>query len=110
MGHGSWQYYKFYGPYANEFASEETQDSPKDQVACLLKLSSHLYQPMNIIIIIIIKTITRKVLSPSNKRDFTVFTLRDVPEEDLETPDSLKEVIIAQVGDAVSSKTKFPLG
>ena len=106
-GHGSWQYYNFYGPYANAFASEETQDSPNQGSS---SLSPEAQQPFVPAHERIIKTITLKVLSPSNKRDFTVFTLRDVPEEDLETPDSLKEVIIAQVGDAVSSKPEFPLG
>ena len=105
-GHGSWQYYNFYGPYANAFTSKEAQDSFN------LSLSSapEAQQPFVPSRDNVIKTITLKVLSPSNKRDFTVFTLRDVAEEDIETPDSLKEVIIAQIGDAVSSKPEFPLG
>ena len=53
---------------------------------------------------------TLKVLSQSNKRDFIVYTLRDVTQEDMQTPDSLKAMIFEQVGDAVSDKMDFPLG
>ena len=53
---------------------------------------------------------TLKVLSQSNKRDFTVFMLRDVTREDMQTPDSVKAMIFEQVADAVSDKLDFPLG
>ena len=59
---------------------------------------------------VLCKAMTLKVLSQSNKRDFTVFTLRDVTQEDMQTPDSVKSMIFAQVGDAVSDKLDFPLG
>ena len=59
---------------------------------------------------VLCKAMTLKVLSQSNKRDFTVFTLRDVTQEDMQTPDSVKAMIFAQVGDAVSDKLDFPLG
>ena len=83
-GHGSWQYYNFYGPYANAFTSEveETQDFSNQRSS---NLSPEAQQPFVPAQEHVIKTITLKVLSPSNKRDFTVFTLRDVAEEDMET-------------------------
>lgn len=50
------------------------------------------------------------MLSQSNKRDYTVFTLRDVTQEDMHTPDSVKSMIFMQIGDTVSDKLDFPLG
>ena len=60
--------------------------------------------------VILCKAMTLKVLSQSNKRDFTVFTLRDVTQDDMQTPDSVKSMIFAQVRDAVSDELDFPLG
>ena len=53
---------------------------------------------------------TLKVLSQSNKRDFTVFTLRDVTQDDMQTLGSVKAMIYAQIGDTVSDKLDFPIG
>ena len=53
---------------------------------------------------------TLKVLSQSNKRDFTIFTLRDVTQDDMQTPGSVKATIYAQIGDTVSDKLDFPIG
>ena len=50
------------------------------------------------------KAMTLKVLSQSNKRDFTIYTLRDVTREEMQTPDSVK-AIFAQVGDAVCKQS-----
>ena len=60
--------------------------------------------------LVLCKAMTLKVLSLSNKRDFIVYTLRDVTQENMQTPDSLKAMIFEQVGDAVSDKMDFLLG
>ena len=54
--------------------------------------------------------IALKVLNPQNKRDYTMFTLRDLTEEDLISPESIKEAIFGQVGDDVSRKLDFQVG
>ena len=55
--------------------------------------------------------IALKVLNPQNKRDYTMFTLRDLTEEDLISPESIKEAIFGQVGeDVVSKKLDFQVG
>ena len=56
-------------------------------------------------------TIALKVLNPQNKKDYTMFTLRDLTEEDLSSPNSIKEAIFVQVGeDIVSRKLDFQVG
>ncbi len=49
-----------------------------------------------------------KVLNPINKKDFTMFTLRNLTAEDMNTPVSLKELIFEQVGECCLSKVGFP--
>ena len=52
-----------------------------------------------------------KVLNPQNKKDYTMFTLRDLTEDDLSSPESIKEAIFVQVGeDVVSRKLDFQVG
>ena len=60
--------------------------------------------------VVLCKAMTLKVLSQCNKRDFTVFTLRDVTQDDMQTLGSVKAMIYAQIGDAVSDKLDFPIG
>ena len=56
-------------------------------------------------------TVALKVLNPQNKKDYTMFTLRDLTEEDLSSPNSIKEAIFVQVGeDIVSRKLDFQVG
>ena len=51
-----------------------------------------------------------KVMNPQNKRDYTMFTLRDLAEEHLSSPESIKDAIYAQVGEnTVSSKLDFQI-
>lgn len=52
-----------------------------------------------------------KVFSPTNKRDFVMFKLREISLSDFSSPEHLKEVILNQVGpDVVSTKLDFPVG
>lgn len=52
-----------------------------------------------------------KVLSPTNKREFNMFKLREITDHDLSSPDRLKQAILKQVGaDIVSAKLDFPVG
>lgn len=52
-----------------------------------------------------------KVLNPANKKDFNMFTLRNLTAEGMSTPACLKEVIYDEVGDVVvSRKLDFPVG
>ena len=55
-------------------------------------------------------TIALKVLNPQNKKDYTMFTLRDLTEEDLSSPESIKEAIFVQLGEDVSRKLDFQVG
>ena len=40
-----------------------------------------------------------KVLSPSNKKDFSMFTVRDIKPDELSTLDELKEEVFVQCGE-----------
>ena len=52
-----------------------------------------------------------KVLNPTNKKEFNMFTLRNLTAEDINTPGSLKEAIFEQLGDSfVSRRLDFPVG
>ena len=52
-----------------------------------------------------------KVLNPTNKKQFTMFTLRNLTAEDINSPVSVKEAIFGQVGErVVSRKLDFPVG
>ena len=52
-----------------------------------------------------------KVISPTKKKDFTMFTLRNLTEKDINTPISIKETLFEQVGESVvSRKLDFPVG
>ena len=44
-------------------------------------------------------TVYLKVLAPANKKDFTMFTLRDIKPTDISAPDELKEEIFVQCGE-----------
>jgi len=45
-----------------------------------------------------------KVLSISNKKDFTVYTLGDLSVEDFLIPDALREEVFCQLGQKVVSR------
>ncbi len=56
-------------------------------------------------------SISVKVLNPLNKKEFSIYTLRDISLEDFETPESLKETVVTQVGEAtVSRMLDFQIG
>ena len=51
------------------------------------------------------------MLNPTNKKDFTMFTLRNLTAEDINTPISVKEAVFEQVGEGiVSRKLDFQVG
>ena len=52
-----------------------------------------------------------KVLNSTNKKDFTVYTLRGLSAEDFLTPDALREEVFHRLGEnAVSRKMDFRIG
>ena len=52
-----------------------------------------------------------RVISPSNKKEFSMFTLRDLTVDSVNSYENLKDAIISQVGDAaVADADKFQMG
>ena len=47
------------------------------------------------------QTVHVKVVNPSNKRDCKLHTLRNISQEDLDSPSKIKDVIFSQCGDEV---------
>ena len=56
-------------------------------------------------------TVPLKVLNPQSKKDYTMFTLRYLTEDDISLPESIKEAIFVHIGeDIVSRKLDFQVG
>ncbi len=55
-------------------------------------------------------TVTLKVLSPQNKRDYQQYLLRNIEPAAIRTVEGLRKDIGSQVGEAVSGCTDFPVG
>lgn len=56
-------------------------------------------------------SVSIKVLRSTNKKDFTVYTLRSISAEHFVSPDTLREEIFCQLGETVvSSKRDFHMG
>lgn len=45
-----------------------------------------------------------KVLNPANKKDYKMFTLRNVSVDEIESPEKLKKVIIDQCGESIAKQ------
>ena len=105
---GSWNY-NYYG---NTSVGEQFSDPTGTSTIPINRptIPDPIKTPLVVDHQLIYKALTVKVLSPSNKRDFTVHTLRDVKSETVKTPDDFREVIVSQIGDSVSKKTTFPIG
>ncbi len=48
-----------------------------------------------------------KVLNPVNKKEFSMYTLRDISLEDFQSPESLKETVVTRVSEATIPKVRF---
>ena len=56
-------------------------------------------------------TVSVKVLSPSNKKDFKMYTLRNVELSVMKRPDDIKNKLLEQIGgQVVSESLEFDLG
>lgn len=52
-----------------------------------------------------------RVISPSNKKEFSVITLRDLTVDSVKSYENLKDTILSQVGDAaVADADNFQMG
>ena len=121
---GSWQYYNFYGyPDYLQPGASGGPTSDEDHVdlsgydhcfpsshRSVSAGSPHPSNETSSSATVLCSAMTLKVLSQSNKRDFTVFTLRDVTEGHMKTPTTVKSMISTQIGNAVSDTLDFPLG
>ena len=52
-----------------------------------------------------------RVISPSNKKEFSMFTPRDLTVDSVNTYENLKDAVLSQVGDAaVADADEFQMG
>ena len=90
MNQPFWMYYGHQEP-AKSSATSQPTSNPRDVDATF--------------------TVSVKVLSPSNKKDFKMYTLRNVVLSAMKRPDDIKNEILEQVGGSVVPETlEFDLG
>lgn len=107
---GAWNY-NIYNPTGNAVASPYNYHQPDNFPNSAPSPFHQTAQTQGVDASPVLSDVYLKVFSPTNKKDFVMYTLRNFSTVDISTPGCLKEIVFKQVGETVvSSKLNFPVG